>query len=289
MRRSASPSGRWPRPRSGTRASREQISEVLLVGGSSRMPAVSEALQQGVRLGAQAHRPRPGRGQGRGPVRGGPDRALRRTRTADGGQRPRASPARPDGGMAAPGPVTDEAVRAVADQTGLDEEQVRGPGPADGGQRAAEGDRHQAGGHRPSRAGRQTSSPPSTSSTWWTRRPSFPFPGRTFVASTVTARPGARSRSRSGSRPGASPGRELSRQPPGRRSGRITGLGPFALPAGIAHQHRDQGGRRGDSPPAGGGAGQQPARSRCTVRISILSEEQVAEAKVAHAGLTVST
>ena len=92
---------------------RGQISELLLVGGSSWMPAVAERLQAGVPLGAQARRPRPGRGQGRGAVRGGPDRPLRGVRRRDGQERPRTTGVGTTRRRAlAPGPVTAEAVRA---------------------------------------------------------------------------------------------------------------------------------------------------------------------------------
>ena len=56
---------------------REQISELLLVGGSARMSR-SPSGSQGVRLGAPAHRPGPGGRQGRGTVRRGTDRPVHR-------------------------------------------------------------------------------------------------------------------------------------------------------------------------------------------------------------------
>ena len=100
----------------------QQISAVLLVGGSSRMPAVSAALQKEFGWDPSS------------PIRTWPwPRAQRSTRLArpSGMSRTRrvtAARAATDvgaGEAGAPGPVTEEAVRAVADQTGLAEDDVR--------------------------------------------------------------------------------------------------------------------------------------------------------------------
>ena len=59
---------------------RSEISQLLLVGGSSWMPAVRERLQAGIQLGAAALRPGPRGRQGRGAVRGRTDSPVRRRR-----------------------------------------------------------------------------------------------------------------------------------------------------------------------------------------------------------------
>ncbi len=123
----------------------QQISELLLVGGSSRMPAVTEAPQARVQLGTEAHRPGPGRGQGRGPVRGRADRPLRGVRRrkrwpracARGQQRQR---------HFACGPRARQRRGHQGGRSAVRPERRAGPGPrpADRGQRAAQVDRHQA-------------------------------------------------------------------------------------------------------------------------------------------------
>ena len=85
---------------------RGQISQLLLVGGSSWMPAVGRTAQAGVQLGAAAVRPRPRGRQGRGAVRGRPDRPVRRGRRAaprPARTTPRRKPAAAAQGWATPG------------------------------------------------------------------------------------------------------------------------------------------------------------------------------------------
>ena len=87
---------------------------------------------------------------------------------------------------------------------------------------------------------------------------------------------------------GASPGPELAENHPVDEGGRIRGLAPFALPAGSPINIEIKVDAEGTvnlvaiEPTSG-------HEVSMSVRISILSEEQVAKAKVAHAGLTVST
>ncbi len=110
------------------------------------------------------------------------------------------------------------------------------------------------------------------------------LPGRTFVANTLTARQEIEIWEQAG----ASPSRDLAANHRVDEAGRITGLGPFALPLGSPINiditvDADGTVRLHAVEPTSGRDVQM------NVRISILSEEQVAEATIAHAGLTVST
>ena len=105
----------------------QQISEVLLVGGSSRMPAVSEALRK--EFGWDPRLADPDLAVAKGAALYAAGQTVRYAEKEDGGSgQAGADSASARGGpssLAAPGPVTDEAVRAVADQTGLDEQDLR--------------------------------------------------------------------------------------------------------------------------------------------------------------------
>jgi molecular chaperone DnaK len=115
----------------------------------------------------------------------------------------------------------------------------------------------------------------------------LPFPGRTFVANTVTAR-------QEGieieiwEQAGVSPSRDMTANHRVDEGGVIRGLAPFALPAGSPVNIDIEVDAEGTVHLVA----VEPASTQkleISVRISILSEEQVAEAKIAHAGLTVTT
>jgi molecular chaperone DnaK len=261
-----------------------QISEVLLVGGSSKMPAVAEALRL----------------DGWDPRLADPDLAVAKgaalyaagqtVRFVDREQDQGAGGAGGDGdrgaGLAAPGPVTPDAVRAVAAQTGISEEQV-----ASLAQRTVVNVLPKAIGIKlvdTEKAGWEAD--PEAASYiehLVAAQTSLPFSAEPFVARTVQDRQ-PEIEIQIWEQAGASPGPELSENHPVEDSGRIRELTPFALPAGSPISI-DIG---VDAEGTVRLKAVEPASGRevtMSVRISILTEEQVAEAKVAHAGLTVST
>jgi molecular chaperone DnaK len=115
----------------------------------------------------------------------------------------------------------------------------------------------------------------------------LPFRREPFVASTVYANQPA-IEIEIWEQAGASPGPELAANHPLDASGQIKGLAQHALPAGspvnLEMSVDDEGTvhLKAVEP-------RSNQELQLSVRISILSEEQVAEAKRAHAGLTVST
>ncbi|MGH3404171.1 MAG: Hsp70 family protein [Streptosporangiaceae bacterium] len=266
----------------------QQISEVLLVGGSSKMPAVSEALRKefgwdpkladpdlAVAKGAALYaagqtvryvdKDQPGRGAGAPGGTGDDDLAA---------------------ALAAPGPVTEEAVQAVADQTGLREEDVR---------RLAQ---RTVVNVLPKAIGVKLV---DTTSDGWeddvesalyvehlvAAQTQLPFQREPFVAGTVAAQQ-SEIEIEIWEQAGGSPGRELAQNHALDANGRIRGLQSFALPAG-SPIHIDIG---IDAEGTVHLRAVEPASRhevQLEVRISILSAEQVVEAKRAHAGLTVST
>ena len=255
----------------------QQISEVLLVGGSSKMPAVSAALSK--EFGWEPKLADPDLAVAKGAALYAAGQTVRYVDEDDvhGGDSRRQ---RRNGSLAARGPVTDEAVRVVASKTGLDRGAGRRAGPADRRQRAAEGDRRQARGHRQAGLGETTSSPLPTSSTSSTRRRSFPS-AVSLSSRTRWWRTSPRSRSRSGSRPEPARAR---RWPPitpwtpaagSKTSGRSRC--PAGSPINIEIAIDDEGTVHLKAV--------EPASNHevtITVRISILSAEQVDEAKQIH-------
>jgi molecular chaperone DnaK len=103
---------------------RDRISELLLVGGSSRMPAVAERLKKEFRWEPRLTDPDLAVAKGAALYAAG--QTVRFTEAADASAAAGTEPgtARPGAGLS-PGPVTDEAVRKVADRTGIDEDKVR--------------------------------------------------------------------------------------------------------------------------------------------------------------------
>jgi molecular chaperone DnaK (HSP70) len=264
---------------------RQQISEVLLVGGSSKMPAVAAALEK--EFGWQPRLADPDLAVAKGAALYAAGQTVRYVEKDEenGGQA--ATDADSDGGGAgAPGPVTDDAVRAVAEQTGVDEEDLRRLAqrtvvnvlPKAIGVKLVDTDRP-GWEHDPESAlyvkhlvDAQTP---------------LPFSREPFVARTLV--PGQPEiEIEIWEQAGGSPGREMAANHPLDTSGRIRDLEQFGLPAGSPINidiNIDAEGTvhlKAVEPSSGQMATLQ-------VRISILSDEQVDEAKRAHAGLTVST
>jgi len=269
----------------------QQISEVLLVGGSSRMPAVTEALHKEFGWSPKLSDPDLAVAKGAAlyaagqTVRYAEKEAENEQGVGQGAAAGRDSVGGPSS-LAQPGPVTEEAVRAVADQTGLPEQDLR---------RLAE---RTVVNVLPKAIGVKlvdTTKPGwenDVASAFYVEhlidaQTQLPYRRDPFVASTVVPRQ-SEIEVEIWEQAGGSPGPELSANHPLDASGRITGLDSFALPAGspinididvdaegTVHlkavepaSHRDV---------------------RLEVRISILTEEQVDEAKIVQAGLTVST
>jgi molecular chaperone DnaK len=264
----------------------QRISEVLLVGGSSRMPAVSAALRK--EFGWDPKLTDPDLAVAKGAALYAAGQTVRyveedqaNAQTADGGSTAQAS-----GSLTARGPVTDEAVRAVAAQTGLAEDNVRKLA-----QRTVVNVLPKAIGVKLV----DTTKPgweDDVESAFYVEhlvdaQTQLPFEREPFVARTLVANQ-SEIEIEIWEQAGASPSPEMAANHALDASGRIEGLGTFSLPAGspinMDINVDDEGTVHLEAV--------EPASNReviLAVRISILSAEQVDEAKRAHAGLTVST
>lgn len=261
---------------------RNQIDEVLLVGGSSWMPAVTSALK----------------GKGWDPKLVDPDLAIAKGAALYAAGRTvryldrEAASADGDGTGVDPGaglrpPVTDDAVRTLSERTGISQDDLRritkrevinvlpkaiGMTLIDTTKPGWEDDMEGA----------------SYVAHLLDPQTALPHKAETFVARTISAgQSGIRIEFRE--QAGASPSREMSANTPidnGDHS--ITGLEGFALPVG-SPVHVDV---SVDEEGTMAVQALEPVSNKLlefSVRISILSAEQVIEAKRAHAGLTIST
>lgn len=264
------------------------ISEVLLVGGSSRMPAVSAALRKEFSWDPKLADPDLAVAKGAALYAAGQTVRYVEKDEADGHQAAdeNGSGASGSGSLAARGPVTEDAVRAVADQTGLTEDHVRKLA-----QRTVVNVLPKAIGVKLVDTGKPGWESDADSASYIEHlvdaQTQLPFRGEPFVASTVAANQSA-IEIEIWEQAGASPGREMNANHPLDASGRITGLERHALPAGSPVNLEI----RVDEEGTVHLKAVEPTSNQeltLSVRISILSEEQVADAKRAHAGLTVST
>ena len=266
----------------------QQISAVLLVGGSSRMPAVSATLQKEFGWDPKLADPDLAVAKGAALYAAGQTVRYVERVEGDGGQAASGSDSgeRSNGSLAAPGPVTEEAVRAVADQTGLTEQDVRRLA-----QRTVVNVLPKAIGIKLVDTDKPGWEDDAESASYVEHlvdaQTQLPFHREPFVASTVV--PSQRAiEIEIWEQAGASPGRDMTENHPLDASGRIEGLGPFALPAGSPVNLEIMVDEEGTVHLRA----VEPASSHeltLSVRISILSAEQVDEAKRAHAALTVST
>ena len=268
---------------------REQISELLLVGGSSRMPAVAEALKREFSWVPKLIDPDLAVAKGAALYAAGQTVRF----VESGGESEDDSQAQTDGddtggatALAAPGPVSDGAIQAVAAQSGLNEERVR-----DLAQRTVVN-------VLPKSIGIKLID--TTNPNWENdlaaasyiehlvaAQTQLPHKAPPFVASTVSANQPA-IEIEIWEQSGASPSPDLGANHRVDEAGMIRGLAPFALPAG-SPIHIDMGVDAEGTVQLVGVEPKSTEKVEMSVRISILSEEQVAEAKVTHAGLTVST
>jgi molecular chaperone DnaK len=266
----------------------QRISEVLLVGGSSKMPAVTAALKK--QFGWDPKLADPDLAVAKGAALYAAGQTVRfvekdevsSDRAENGGDQGQSG----TGSLTARGPVTDEAVRAVAGKTGLTEENVRKLA-----QRTVVNVLPKAIGVKLVDTGKPGWEDDADAASFVEHlvdaQTQLPFKREPFVANTVVDNQDE-IEVEIWEQAGASPDKELLANHPLDASGRIKDLRSFSLPAGspinIEINIDDEGTVHLRAV--------EPASNHevtLAVRISILSAEQVDEAKRAHAGLTVST
>jgi molecular chaperone DnaK len=268
---------------------RDRISELLLVGGSSRMPAVAERLRKEFRWEPRLTDPDLAVAKGAALYAAG--QTVRFVEAGDGAKVAADAVAtggadRPGAGLGYSGPVTEEAVQEVASRTGIDEEKVR----AISGRTVVN--------VLPKAVGVKLV---DTTKPSWEDDPDgasyiehlidaqtqLPCGPQTLEANTVVPdQPGVEIEI--WEQAGASPSPDLAANHRVDDAGLIEGLSSFRLPAGspinidirvdaegtvLLHAVEPKSGKE----------------LEMNVRISVLSAEQVEEAKVIHRGLSVST
>ena len=266
---------------------RDQISQLLLVGGSSWMPAVAERLKQEFSWEPRLSDPDLAVAKGAALYAAG-----QTVRFVEADDERRGRPGRPPV-TAAPGLARSRpGDRGGGAGGGQPDRRRRGAGPrsrpAHGRQRAAQGRRRQAGRHQQAAAGKTTPRPRPTSSTSSTPQTQLP----------CTAAHACRAAPFSTNQPaveieiweqaGEVPERDLAANHRVDDAGLIEGLGRYALPAGspinidIRVDAEGTVHLRAVEPTSGHDL-------EMNVRISVLSEEQMDEAIEIHRGLTIST
>jgi molecular chaperone DnaK len=264
---------------------RGQISQLLLVGGSSWMPAVSERLRQ--EFSWEPRLSDPDLAVAKGAALYAAGQTVRYAEADGAGQDGADSSASDSGaGLPAPGPVTEEAVQGVADRTGIDEEKVRSLA-----QRTVVNVLPKAVGVKLI----------DTTKPDWQADPDaasyiehligaqtqLAFAAETLVARTVLdGQPGVEIEI--WEQAGEVPSPDLTANHRVDDAGLIDGLGKYALPAG-SPVHIDI---RVDEEGTVRLHAMEPRSGQeldMNVRISVLSQEQVDEAKEIHRGLAIST
>jgi molecular chaperone DnaK len=262
----------------------KRLGDVLLVGGSSKMPAVKEALER--EFGWSPKLAEPDLAVAKGAALYAAGQTVRIVEPDPDGQSA-ADGGEPAAGRGLPGPVNEQKLEAVADETGIAPEDL---------ERLAQ---RTVVNVLPKSIGVKLV---DTEKPGWDRDPAsayyiqhlvdaqtqLPFTAEPFVAGTVAANQRA-IQIEIWEQAGARPGREMSENHPLDAGGQITDLEQHHLPAG-SPVHLDF------FVDAEGTVHLKAVEPRSNqeltleVRISVLSEEQVAEAKeVVQTGLTVST
>jgi molecular chaperone DnaK len=202
---------------------RKQISQLLLVGGSSRMPAVSERLK--IEFDWEPRLTDPDLAVAKGAALYAAGQTVRYVET-DGAQEP--APGGAGSGDQRGRPRRRQAVRT---------RRRPGPGsrPADGRQRAAEVDRHQAGRHDEAELGRRYRLRPLRRAPRGRSDPA-PVPGPDLRGQ-HRDRPSGGHRDRDLGAGGRQPEPRHDGQPPGRRGRSDQGPGPVRAAGRIARQH----------------------------------------------------
>jgi molecular chaperone DnaK len=268
-----------------------QISQLLLVGGSSWMPAVSDRLRQ--EFSWEPRLSDPDLAVAKGAALYAAGQTVRYVDADQGGAEAAASSgstAGTDGsrgaGLFYPGPVTDAAVEEVSGRTGLDEQAVR---------RLAQ---RTVVNVLPKAVGVKLV---DTSNPSWQQDPDgasyiehlipaqsqLEYEAETFVANTVVPDQPA-VEIEIWEQAGDVPGSELAANHRVDDAGLIEGLGQYALPAG-SPVHIDI---KVDAEGTVHLHAVEPRSGKdleMNVRISVLSQEQVEEAKAIHRGLAIST
>jgi len=266
---------------------RDQISELLLVGGSSRMPAVAERLRKEFRWEPRLTDPDLAVAKGAALYAAG--QTVRFVEPADGaaaGTDEDSDAGRRGTGLGYSGPVTEEAVQEVADRTGIDEDKVRSLA-----QRTVVNVLPKAVGVKLVDTERPGWEDDPESASYIEHlidaQTQLPCGPKTLVASTVVAnQPGVEIEI--WEQAGASPSPDLLANHRVDDAGLIEGLAPFRLPTGspvnidIGVDAEGTVKLRAVEPTSG-------KDLVMNVRISVLSAEQVEEAKAIHRGLTVGT
>lgn len=264
---------------------RDRISQLLLVGGSSKMPAVAERLKR--EFSWEPRLSDPDLAVAKGAALYAAGQTVRYVESGDGAK-PGASTASSDhgAGLPAPGPVTDEAVQEVAKRIGVDEEKVR-----DLAQRTVVNVLPKAIGVKLVDTTRPNWKEDPDGASYIEHlidpQTQLPVKAETFVARTILDH-------QTGveieiwEQAGEVPGPELEANHRVDNAGLIEGLGRFSLPAGSPVHIDMQVDEEGTvhlhavEPTSGHDL-------EMNVRISVLSQEQVEEAKQIHRGLTIST
>jgi molecular chaperone DnaK (HSP70) len=256
----------------------QQINEVLLVGGSSKMPAVSAALRK--EFGWDPKLTDPDLAVAKGAALYAAGQTVRYVdEDIHGGDSE-------SGSLTTRGPATEEALEVVSSKTGLTKEQV-----GELAQRTVVNVLPKAIGVKLVDTDKPGWDKDVDSASYVEHlvdaQTQLPFRREPFVANTVVANQ-SEIEIEIWEQAGASPGPEMAANHPLDASGRIKDLGAFALPAGspinLEIAIDDEGTVHLKAV--------EPASNHevtITVRISILSAEQVDEAKQIQAGLTVST
>jgi molecular chaperone DnaK len=266
---------------------RAQISELLLVGGSCWMPAVSNRLRK--EFGWEPRLTDPDLAVAKGAALYAAGQTVRYVES--GPDEPQAGSAASwagtgRAGLPGPGPVTDAAVQEVATRTGLEEEQVRSLA-----QRTVVNVLPKAVGIKLLDTTRPNWAEDPEAASFIEHligaQTQLPFTAETFTANTVVAGQPA-VEIEIWEQAGAAPSPELADNHRVDNAGLIEGLEWFALPAGspvdieIAVDAEGTVNLHAVEPASG-------KDLKMSVRISVLSKEQVEEAKQIQRSLTVST
>jgi molecular chaperone DnaK len=262
---------------------RGRISELLLVGGSSRMPAVADRLREEFRWEPRLTDPDLAVAKGAALYAAGQTVRFVEPRAQTAGE---ADAAQPGAGRSQPGQVTDEAVREVADRTGIDADNIRAIA-----RRTVVNVLPRAVGVKLVDTKRPGWEDDTETASYVEHlidaQTQLPCGPRTLVAMTILPSQPAVA-IEIWEQAGATPSRELQDNHRVDDAGLIEGLGPFRLPAGspididISIDAEGTVRLHAVEPTSGHDL-------VMNVRIGVLSAKQVEAAKIMHRGLSITT